>query len=78
MTRELTLSEFFFQFTLDNATYPKYVLNEPSSLIVANTQLWLLILVTFLAVVLAMYAIVTAGYCYRLVDLLQVSGPGAG
>ena len=45
---------------------------------VANTQLWFLILVTLLAVALAMYAIVTAGYCYRLVDLVQVSGPGVG
>ena len=42
-----------------------------------NTQVWLMILVTCVVVLLAMYAIVTAGYRYRSVSLVQVIGPTA-
>ena len=43
-----------------------------------TAQVWLMVLVTFAGALLAMYAVVSAGYRYRLVDLLQVSGPAAG
>ena len=41
-------------------------------------QVWLMILVTLLVMLLAMYAIVSAGYSYRLVVQLQVSGTPTG
>ena len=40
----------------------------------ANFQVWLMILVTSLTMLLAMYAIVTTGYRYRLVESVQTTG----